>query len=330
MELGFGLVTCQRHPNDPEARSDAEVYEQALALAMLADDAGLGSFWVSEHHFVDDGYQPASTVLLGALATVTERIVLGAGVILGPLWHPLRLAEDLAVVDLLARGRLVVGLGLGWRPEEFDGFGADPRRRVHDLERLVTTLRGAWAGAPVGNAGVVVTPQPHTPGGPPVWIGGFVPRAVERAARIGDGYFASVTSVDELRQRVEIVRSSGRPVSIGAHVPVFVWDGPEDPWELVRDWYWYIRWKYADMAGARSRPPSPAPVPPLAPDQEAGLRAGPVVGRPAAVLEQLRAIGELLTDDGHLVARSYFPGMPWELQRRQVGLLGELAAELRR
>ena len=112
-------------------------------------------------------------------------------------------------------------------------------------------------------------------------------------------------------------------------MPVFVWDGPEDPWSLVRELYWYIRWKYIDMAGARGRTGDPPPAPPLDGAQEEKLRANAIVGRPEQVLDRLRPFADVITDDGHLVARSYFPGMPWHMQRRQVELLGEIASELR-
>src|SRR6059058_2219613 len=103
MRLGFGLVTCQQNPADPEKRSDADLYAQALELARMCESAGLASYWVSEHHFVDDGYMPSTLATLAAVAAVTDRIALGTGVLLAPLWDPMRVAEDAATVDLLSR-----------------------------------------------------------------------------------------------------------------------------------------------------------------------------------------------------------------------------------
>jgi hypothetical protein len=109
-------------------------------------------------------------------------------------------------------------------------------------------------------------------------------------------------------------------------VEVFVWDGPEDPWDVVREYQWYINWKYADAAGAHGSragvPPATAPPPPADHQRPA------FVGRPEEVLESLRALQPHLTAGGHVVARDYLPGAPWELQRRQVRLLGEIAREL--
>jgi len=107
--FGLGLYTGQRASASTRPR-----YRDAIALARAAEEAGFDAFWVSEHHGMDDGYLPSPLALLAAIAAVTERITLGTGLVIAPLHHPLRIAEDAAVVDQVSGGRLVLGLGIGY------------------------------------------------------------------------------------------------------------------------------------------------------------------------------------------------------------------------
>ncbi|MGI5272341.1 LLM class flavin-dependent oxidoreductase [Nonomuraea sp. CA-218870] len=181
--FGVGLYTGQR---DAGAH-----YRDAVPLAVAAEEAGFDAFWVSEHHGLPDGYLPSPLTLLAALAPATSRLTLGTGVLLAPLHHPLRIAEDAAVVDQLSGGRLVLGLGIGYAAHEYAAFGVDPATRGSRLEALVTALRSAWAGEPVhspelGLHGARVTPPPARP--VPIWLGGYAPRAVRRAGLLADGH----------------------------------------------------------------------------------------------------------------------------------------------
>jgi alkanesulfonate monooxygenase SsuD/methylene tetrahydromethanopterin reductase-like flavin-dependent oxidoreductase (luciferase family) len=127
--FGLGLYTGQQ-----DAASSGR-YRDAITLARAAEAAGFDAFWVSEHHGLDDGYLPSPLTLLAAVASSTERITLGTGIVIAPLHHPLRIAEDAVVVDHLSGGRLVLGLGLGYVDHEFRMFDSKWSRRVRASTR---------------------------------------------------------------------------------------------------------------------------------------------------------------------------------------------------
>jgi alkanesulfonate monooxygenase SsuD/methylene tetrahydromethanopterin reductase-like flavin-dependent oxidoreductase (luciferase family) len=127
VRVGIGLFTAQLPASSK--RSFEQEYRETLELVRLAERVGFDSAWVSEHHGSSDGYLPSLLPMLAAFAAVTERIELGTGVILTPLHDPLRLAEDAAVVDQLSGGRLLLGIGNGWREEEFRMFDASKAER---------------------------------------------------------------------------------------------------------------------------------------------------------------------------------------------------------
>ena len=319
MHIGYGWLSAQHHPDD--ARSGVDLYREAIEVAVEAEALGFDSVWTSEHHFVDDGYMPSQLPVLAAIAARTSRIRLGTGVLLAPMFHPLHVAEDAATVDLISGGRLILGLGIGWREEEFEGFGVPMRERASLLEAHVTVLRQAWAdGLVTGDGrhyrydGIHVTPKPAQPGGPPIWIGAGAEPAVRRAGRIADGYLAGPASPSGLARRMGWVReeaqAAGRdPESVTANLyrPVFAWrDG--DAWERVRDVAWYMDWKYGDMATARGSRERRRP-PRMGAEDEERLRGQIIAGTPDEVAERIAEYRDVLGPSGTFVARAHFPGL---------------------
>ena len=139
VQIGIGLFTGQVPPGSE--RTFEQEYREMLDLVRLAEALGFDSAWVSEHHGSSDGYMPSLLTMLAAFAAATERIRLGTGVVLAPLHDPLRLAEDASMVDQLSGGRLLLGLGLGWREEEFRTFGVPMEERVIRLIETIDSVR---------------------------------------------------------------------------------------------------------------------------------------------------------------------------------------------
>jgi alkanesulfonate monooxygenase SsuD/methylene tetrahydromethanopterin reductase-like flavin-dependent oxidoreductase (luciferase family) len=330
--FGLGMISAQRHPAD--TRTDSDIYRDILELAVEAERAGFDALWLSEHHFVDDGYMPSLLPVAAAIAVRTRTIDIGTGVLLAPLYPPLRLAEDAATVDLLSEGRLVLGLGAGYRDEEFAGLGVPKDDAGRRLRATIRTLRTAWSTEPVADDGatahVMVTPKPYRPGGPPIWLGARGPAAIRRAGRLANGFLAARVTPEAFRQQVELVRgelrAQGRSHAefmFSVHCPVFAWPGG-GAWERMRESFHYVEWKYQDMLaepyGTRSHA---SVVPPLTAGVEQRLRPTALIGTPAEVAEQIQAFHRAAGEPFHFIARLYWPGLEPALQREAVQVFAD-------
>lgn len=167
-------------------------YEACLEQCQWADRHGIDLAVLSEHHGVEDGFMSAPVTLAAAIAGRTCRLQINIAAVLVPLHDPVRLAEQLAVVQLVSGGRLSLVAGLGYRHEEFEMAGVDRTKRGRLLEEYVEVMRKAWTGEPFEWRGrtVRVTPAPQSP--PTVLIGGSTEKAARRAARLRAGFFPAV------------------------------------------------------------------------------------------------------------------------------------------
>jgi alkanesulfonate monooxygenase SsuD/methylene tetrahydromethanopterin reductase-like flavin-dependent oxidoreductase (luciferase family) len=167
-----------------------DLYKAALDQCAWADKLGCQSVTLMEHHATTDGYLPSPIVMAAAVAGRTEQMLIRIGVMLLPLYHPLRAAEDLAVLDLIAEGRLRIIVGAGYRPAEYAQFGLEMRKRPSLMEQGVETLKKAWTGEPFEYQGATVRilPRPAQSPRPEIHMGGSSEASAERAALIADGY----------------------------------------------------------------------------------------------------------------------------------------------
>lgn len=330
MTLGFGLLSAQIAPDVD--RDWERAYAETLALTEHAERCRFASIWTTEHHFVDDGYMPSLLVTGAAMAARTDRIEIGTGVLLAPLHHPLRLAEDAATVQLLSRGRLTLGLGLGWSEPEFEALGVAMSKRGRAMSEILEILPQAWSGEVFRHSGEVyefpelaVRPTPATP--IPVIVGGGAEAAVRRAARLADGFFSNAPPqkfLEQVRWAREEMERIGRDLA-GFRWIYYTIMYP-GPWEAIADHVWSMTWKYSDMTASttRSGPPPSAP-PPSADTMEKVKSRGVTVGTPDEIVT---ALGDLQHQAGvpvEFVARSYFATLDFGRQRE---LMEHLAADV--
>jgi alkanesulfonate monooxygenase SsuD/methylene tetrahydromethanopterin reductase-like flavin-dependent oxidoreductase (luciferase family) len=236
----FGLRYDFRNPAF-SGTSMADRYAAALDMAAWADGLGAISISVSEHHGSVDGYLPSPIPMLAAMAARTREVRLMVAALIAPFHDPLRLAEDMVVLDNLSRGRVDLVVAGGYVHEEFAMFDVPMSERGQRVTEAVATLRAAFSGEPFEFRGrtVQVTPAPFRPGGPVLILGGSSKPAAERAARIGDGFLPSDASVwqyyaDEV---IRLGRPDPGPCPVGDTVTVALAEDAELGWEQMAPYF---------------------------------------------------------------------------------------------
>jgi alkanesulfonate monooxygenase SsuD/methylene tetrahydromethanopterin reductase-like flavin-dependent oxidoreductase (luciferase family) len=172
--------------------STTDLYKAAIEMAAWAETRGCLAAVISEHHSSPDGYLPSPMVLASAMAARTDTMFISLAAALLAFYDPIRLAEDMNVLDIISNGRVSYVLGLGYRPEEFEMYGIDWKQRGRIAEEKLQLLLKAKTGEAFEHEGrrIHVTPPPLTPGGPAVMWGGGSIAAAKRAGRYGLGFMA--------------------------------------------------------------------------------------------------------------------------------------------
>ncbi|HET6152940.1 MAG TPA: LLM class flavin-dependent oxidoreductase [Marmoricola sp.] len=198
-----------RAPGEALSRQQ-EMFRRCLDQVDYVEEHGMGAIVLSEHHASDDGYLPSPLMAAAAVAARTKTIPISVAALLANLYEPLRLAEDIAVLDHLSGGRVTYVIGLGYRPEEYAMFNADWKGRGRAIEEVVEVLQQAWAGEPFDYKGrtVQVLPTPYRD--PVLFYGGGSPAAARRAARLGLHFQPQVADPSLRDLYAEECRSHGR------------------------------------------------------------------------------------------------------------------------
>lgn len=311
-----------------------QLLKEYLPLIQLAERHGFDSLWVGQHFPTGpDMFHPPSPLLVLAAVAPHTGLTLGTGVLLLPMWNPITLAYEAAVLDQLCGGRLVLGVGIG-RPRDWTKFGL-PREVIGDrTDEMLEALRALWSGAD-GYEGKVISapgaiwPRPIQPTGPQLWVGGSINRAMRRAAVFGDAWYAGSThqlsAIEETtgRYRAALAAAGKDPATarVSANRSTVIAETTERAWTDGGRYLEALAHVYRRLAGGTMRLPDGSMatheteiLPHIA--SEVCL-----IGSPDDVSAQLEAYAAAgVTDVALRVAPSDIPA---ELARRSITLAGE-------
>jgi alkanesulfonate monooxygenase SsuD/methylene tetrahydromethanopterin reductase-like flavin-dependent oxidoreductase (luciferase family) len=284
--MRFGLAPVQSRTT----------FDAMRAQAALAESLGFGTLWAHEHHSQQMMY-PSPLMTAAALATATRHVRIGTNMLLLPLHHPLRVAGDGAMVDVLSGGRLTLGVAAGYAADEFAAFGIRREERGTRMREGLELIRAAWTTRPLTREGLgfaledyELFPPPVQQPSPPIWVGAGAPVALRRAARLGDGLVLSATQdVAGVREAVTFFRAAegGAGKTVALNRVVHVVEGRAARVEAARFFSerylsFYDRWGHPRIAGLDSAERV----------HEITAREHFVLGEPGECLERLHEYAE--------------------------------------
>ncbi|MHB8617973.1 MAG: LLM class flavin-dependent oxidoreductase [Chloroflexota bacterium] len=319
VRIGVGVFGLQAVPQRPT--SHARLYRDLIDDARLIESLGFHSIWLSEHHFWFDGYCPSNLAAAGAILGATSRLSVGTGVMLLPMHSARKMADDAATLAHLAPGRLQIGVGLGYRDAEFDGFGIRRRDRGRLMDEKLPELLRIRGQVPRG--------------GPAMYVGAASTTAARRAGRFGLPVLADSTmDAAELNEVMAAYREAAAgagvqpPASQALQRDCFVSDDPERDWPRLLPDLRYMRRQYAGWGmPLEAGELLPAYLHRLEGDMEAKLR-NLIFGRPEEVAQRLRAFAGLGFDT--ILCRTQFGNIPRDLLHSSLAGLARVGEELAR
>lgn len=304
-------------------------YDDALEEVVRGEELGFDSIWMEEHHSVANHYWPSPLPVLAGFATRTSRVTLGTDILVAPFYHPVRLAEDVALLDVMSGGRVVLGVAIGYKPDEFALYGVDISKRGARFEEQLAILKGLWTEEAFSFKGRYyqiegkLEPKPVTKPHPPIWIGGWGELTLGRAATLADNWIPGPTA--ELPRLLKGKRQFlANRAAAGRTAPVTEWpltrdviiaDTDKEARELAER---HIMVAYRqEYAGGWKHPFIDASI---ATDLDTVKKDRFLIGGPDQVVKDLRPFVEEYGMT-HLICRLFFPGMPHRYIMRALELI---------
>ena len=313
-------------------------YREALEEVTRAEELGFDSAWMEEHHAVSNHYWPSPLTVLAGFATRTSRMMLGTNILVAPFYHPVRLAEEVAMLDVMSGGRFTLGIAIGYKPDEFALYGVDLEKRGARFEEQLAIMKAMWTQETTRFNGRYysvegrIEPKPMTKPHPPVWIGGWGDLTLKRAATLADNWLPGPTA--DLRRLLNGKRQflENRTMA-GLTSPIQEWpltrdliiaDTDQQARDLAER---HIMVAYRkEYAGGWRHPFIDASI---ATDLDKLMDDRFIIGGPEQCVAKIRRFVEQYGMT-HLICRTFFPGMPHRHIMRELELLArEIAPAFR-
>jgi alkanesulfonate monooxygenase SsuD/methylene tetrahydromethanopterin reductase-like flavin-dependent oxidoreductase (luciferase family) len=306
-------------------------FGEALTEAIYGEELGFDSVWLEEHHSIRNHYWPSPFMALAGIAARTTRVLLGTDIIVLPFYHPVRVAEDAALLDVISGGRAIFGAAIGYRPPEFELYDVSLDDRGARYVEMLKIIRLLWTEDQVEYSGRFfkikgcIEPKPTHP--IPIWLGGWGELSLKRAAQLGDAWVPGPTAnleklLNAQKQYRDYLADVGKePTDLPNPLTreVVIAETRERAWELAEK---YVMVNYRDEYGGGWKHPliGSQDQTPVALDSLSTDRF--IVGNPEDCIAQIQRFVETFGVD-HLICRLYFAGMPHDHIMSELKLLAQ-------
>jgi alkanesulfonate monooxygenase SsuD/methylene tetrahydromethanopterin reductase-like flavin-dependent oxidoreductase (luciferase family) len=323
-------------PTPDASKSFVERYEEIYRLVEYANGTGYEAVWFTEHHFSDYGYSPNPLMMMAEAARRAPDIRLGAAVAVLPLWHPVRLAEDIAFLDCISNGRVDIGIGRGYQPLEFAVFGADLSDNRGMFAESLKIMKMAWSQDDWSFEGkhwqiptTTVFPRPVQGPHPPFWMAATTPPSIRGAVEMGYHLCTGTGALlDELEQRNAFIDAcfddlgkSSDGIERSVNKFILCTTNPDEVQIAIDESKWQIRVS-RDLTSGTNPPGGRNPAPPFKgePNDEIWKKRL-IVGTPDECLQTIRDHAEVGMT--YINALFDFGGVPPEVVSRSMKLFSE-------
>lgn len=319
--MKFGFITTE----------GGAYFKEALEEAVYGEELGFDSVWLEEHHSIQNHYWPSPLMALAGIATRTTHVSLGTDIVVLPFYHPVRAAEDMAMLDVISNGRAIFGAAIGYRPQEFELYDVSLDDRGARYVEMLKIMRALWTQDKVEYAGrffkIKGCIEPRPVNAIPIWLGGWGELSLKRAAQLGDAWVPGPTAnleklLNAQKQYRTFLTEAGKNPSEAPNPltrEVVIAETRERAWDLAEK---YVMVNYRDEYGGGWKHPliGSQDQTPVALDSLSQDRF--IVGNPEDCISQIKRFEATFGVD-HLICRLYFAGMPHDHIMTELKLLAQ-------